>query len=149
MTSAFANLRAAPMVELPRSARPAPEGATELGAPAPQTQIHLTIVLKPSTPLDPSAGILTREAYARAHGCDPAMIKGLSEYATAHGLKVIDADPVAHIVRLSGTLAQAEAAFRPGGLGLYSLALIGGLALGSTLWGAVAGLGLGEGRGVY
>lgn len=120
MTSAFANLRAAPMVELPRSARPAPEGATSLGAPAPDTQIHLTIVLKPSTPLDPAAGILTREEYARAHACDPAMIEGLTSYAKAHGLKVVDADPVTHIVRLQGTVAQAEAAFRPGALGRYA-----------------------------
>jgi kumamolisin len=42
-------------------------------------------------------------------------------FAKQHGLKVVEADPAKHAVRLEGTYGQAEAAFQPEDLGMYRI----------------------------
>ena len=49
------------------------------------------------------------------------MVDRLVAYAQSHGLKVEHADAATHLVRLSGTFAQAQSAFQPEGTGLYEI----------------------------
>ncbi|GBQ88665.1 peptidase S53 propeptide [Acetobacter nitrogenifigens DSM 23921 = NBRC 105050] len=84
--------------------------------------IHLTIVLKPSTPIDPTAAPLSREEFAARHGASSDAISRVEAYARAHGMTVDLADAAQHVVRVSGTVKQACAAFRPEKLGLYRFA---------------------------
>ena len=56
-------------------------------------------------------GHLGIEAFAAAHGADPADIAKVTAFAQAHGLAVVQSDAGRRTVILSGTVAQAEAAF--------------------------------------
>ncbi|HYA00830.1 MAG TPA: S53 family peptidase [Candidatus Binatia bacterium] len=57
---------------------------------------------------------LTREELAAAHGATPEDIERVSAWAGGAGLSVSGTDPVTRRVKLRGTVAQMEAAFRVG-----------------------------------
>lgn len=86
-----------------------------------ETPVHLTIVLKPHSPVDMTHPVMSRADYGKRHGTSQAVIDRLIQYAEGHGLKVEHADPATHMVRLSGTYAQANSAFEPEGSGLYDM----------------------------
>ncbi|WP_428487273.1 S53 family peptidase [Rhodopila sp.] len=83
------------------------------------TPIQLTIVLKPHASIDTMRPIMSREDYGRRHGTRQAVVDDLVEYVRSHGLQVEHADAATHLVRLSGTYAQAQSAFEPEGVGVY------------------------------
>lgn len=83
--------------------------------------IRLTIMLKPHTPIDVTHPIMSRAEYGKRHGTRQAVIDRVIEYAQSHGLRVDHADAATHMVKLSGTYAQAQSAFEPEGIGLYQI----------------------------
>jgi kumamolisin len=54
---------------------------------------------------------LTREEYAQQFGADPADIDAVKQFASGHGLAVVQEDPARRTVVLSGTVAQFDDAF--------------------------------------
>jgi kumamolisin len=101
-------------VEFGASAREAPKG-TRHGDVPPDEAMEVSLYLKPR---GGTAG-LSREALAarRAedHAGDIALVQ---EFADAAGLAVLEVDPARRLVRLGGTAAQMQAAFRTS-LGAY------------------------------
>jgi kumamolisin len=106
---------------LPRSFRLAPEGG-RVGAVPDETPMRLTVVLRPATPVQPAGPRLTRAEYAHHHGTRQSVIDDMVAYAQGFGLAIDHADAATHVVRLSGTYAQAASAFEPEGMGLYRTA---------------------------
>ncbi len=91
------------------SHRPAAEGVS-LGPADPAAQVHVSVYL---TPLAENEAPASREdmAQLRARSYAPA-IQLVTEFAAKAGLTVEGVEPARRLVRLSGTVAQAEAAFR-------------------------------------
>lgn len=91
------------------SHRPAAEG-TNLGPVDPAMPVHVSIYLKPLAEAEAPA---SREdmAQLRAKSYAPA-IQLVTEFAAKAGLTVESVEPARRLVRVSGTAAQAEAAFR-------------------------------------
>jgi kumamolisin len=54
---------------------------------------------------------LSREEFAQQHGADPGDIAKVRQFASAHGLTVVEEDPARRTVVLSGTVAQFNDAF--------------------------------------
>ena len=54
---------------------------------------------------------LSREEFAQQHGADPADIAKVRQFASAHGLTVVEEDAARRTVVLSGTVAQFNDAF--------------------------------------
>src|SRR5690242_15865263 len=109
-----------PLQKLIRSFRPQAT-ARRIGDVPGDTPICLTILLKPHTPFDPTGPALSRAEYAKRHSTRQDVIDRLVAFAQSHGLTVEHADPATHLVRLSGTYAQAQSAFQPEGMGLYDI----------------------------
>ena len=110
------------MTPHPRSFRAAPTSKQVAEVDDRQT-VHLTLVLRPGTPFDPSrfgAGRgMTREEFQSRHATPQGVIDRITTFATAHGLRVERVDRVRHTMRLAGSYAQARGAFRPEHLGVY------------------------------
>ena len=102
----------------PASFRLDPAG-TRVGDITGAEPIRLTIVLKPKAPVDPSAPAMSRAEYGRRHATLQPVIDALVEYARSHGLAIEQADAASHLVRLSGTYAQACSAFEPEAIGVW------------------------------
>jgi kumamolisin len=86
--------------------------------------LRLTIVLKPSQPVDPlrhvrGGAALSHAQYKAQHGTDTKVIEQLRHFATAHGLHMEPPDPGMNQVVLTGTMKQGRAAFQPDQLGIY------------------------------
>jgi kumamolisin len=60
---------------------------------------------------DRSSGHLARDEFERSFGADPTDIAAVRAFATQHGLNVIQEHAGRRAVKLSGTVAQMEAAF--------------------------------------
>ena len=91
------------------SHRSAPAG-TRLGPIDPATQVHVSVYLKP---LHDETAPLSREDMAQLRADTHANgIRLVSEFAASTGLTVDSVEPARRLVRLSGTAAAAEAAFR-------------------------------------
>ena len=105
-----------------RSFRPPPPAAQRISDVDPSRTVQLTVVLKPKVPVVPAAYSLgrglSREHYQAKHGTDQSVLDNVAKFAHRHGLTVVSADPATHTVKLAGTYAQAEAAFRPDNLGI-------------------------------
>ncbi len=91
------------------SHRPAAEG-TVLGPVDPATAIHISLYLKPIAE-DEAPASREEVAQRRAESYAPA-IQLVTEFAAQAGLTVEGVEPARRLVRLSGTAAQAQAAFR-------------------------------------
>ncbi len=84
--------------------------------------VRLTVVLRPATPIDPARCVgaaMSRTAFGERHATSQAVLDRVAAYARAHGMRVEAADPARHCVKLSGTYAQARAAFQPDEMGVY------------------------------
>ncbi len=87
--------------------------------------VHLTVVLKPDRaihPMDCIGRALTRAQFSARHATSQAVLDQVAAYARSHGMQVEALEPAQHRVRLSGTYAQARAAFQPDELGVYEVA---------------------------
>lgn len=107
-------------VPLPGSERPAKAGAQRLRDLDPETRLDVTVTL--AGPQLPEPGIgkpLTREQLERDHGPDPAVIAQVTQTLQRFGLNVDHVSALTRTLRVSGTAAQFEAAFKPG-LAVYS-----------------------------
>ena len=101
-----------------RSFRPEPAGKRVGDVPG-ADPIRLTIVLKPQGTLDPAQPAMNRADFGKRHATRQNVIDEVVDYAKSHGLTVEQADPATHMVKLSGTYAQAISAFEPETIGLY------------------------------
>jgi len=106
--------------KLTRSFRPE-HGGKRIGDVPGDKPIGLTILLKPHQSIDAALPIMSRADFRKRHGTRQDVVDRLTAYARSHGLKVEHADAGAHIVRLSGTYAQAQSAFEPESIGLYRI----------------------------
>ena len=110
------------MMPHPRSFRAAPTSKQVAEVDDRQT-VHLTLVLKPGAPFDPSrfgAGRgMTREEFQSRHATAQSAPIASPSLSLAHGLRVERVDRVRHTMRLAGSYAQARSAFRPEHLGVY------------------------------
>jgi phospholipase C len=95
------------------SRRKAPIVATRLGDVPPDEQIEISVYLKPRQIDAPPGGEHTRESLrakrAETHHDD---IRLLTDFAAANGLTVVSVEPGRRLVRLSGSAAKLQAAFR-------------------------------------
>ena len=91
------------------SYRAAPPG-TRLGAADAGEQVHVSIYLKPLTEEEP-VGDRDQLAAQRAQMYGPA-IDMVTRFAEANGLSVEAVDPARRLVRLTGSVGDAQAAFR-------------------------------------
>jgi kumamolisin len=112
-------------VHLAGSERVPLPGARRIGAVDPQEQITVTVLVRraggrsaPEPPAESSspgdgaeARRARRRALAAAHGASQADVDAVTEFATAHGLSVLAAEPARRTVRLSGTAEAMGAAF--------------------------------------
>ena len=91
------------------SNRSAPQGK-RIGPANPAAQVHISIYLKP---IDAGDAPADRDALAEQRASTYAgAIQAVTEFAAGAGLTVESVDPARRLVRLTGTAAQAEAAFR-------------------------------------
>lgn len=91
------------------SHRPVPAG-TRLRPVDPAEQVHISIYLKP---IEPAPAPTSREAMAQQRaGAYAGSIQLVTEFAANAGMSVEGVEPVRRLIRLAGTAAQAEAAFR-------------------------------------
>ena len=101
--------------ELPGSHRNPVVGARLVGSVDPKEVIEASLYLKdPAGPLAPEGGIpprLSREEYARLHSAAPADIDQVKQFAQAHGLTVVDVDPVSRRIKLAGPVDAITSAF--------------------------------------
>ncbi|MDE3132589.1 MAG: S8/S53 family peptidase [Acidobacteriota bacterium] len=106
-------------VPLPGSERPAATGARRLRDADASERVDVTVTLAGSALPEPGAGQpLTRAQLERDHGADPAAVARVTEELRGLGLRVEQSSPLTRSLRVSGTIAQLEAAFKPA-LGVY------------------------------
>jgi kumamolisin len=109
-------------VELRGSFRPTPVDAQPGGAANPADRISVTVMVRPRSAiatlvrsladeLPARRTYLTREAFAAAHGADPADVLAVERFALDAGLIVLAADLARRAVVLEGTVADLSAAF--------------------------------------
>ena len=101
------------------STKQAPGNAKPVGEVDPSERISVTVVLRRRSGADANALAgeaserLSREAFAERHGADPADVERLEGFAHDHGLTVGEVSVGARTVKLSGTIGDLTAAFRP------------------------------------
>lgn len=116
-------------VPIPGSERePIPEHP-RVGEPEPQSQVEVTVYLRPTAPLDwvdeeaarppEERRILTREELATAHGARQEDIDAVCAFASEYGLQVVDVDAARRSVVLRGNLDSVVRAFGAQGLGSF------------------------------
>src|ERR1700750_791769 len=92
------------------SERPSLPDAKRIGDADPTRRIQVTVTLpRRSSEVPTEAG--SRADFAERYGADPADIDRLEEFATEHGLDVVDASPARRTVILGGTIENMSAAF--------------------------------------
>lgn len=110
------------MMPHPRSFRAAP-ATKQIAEVDDKQRVRLTIVLRPGTPFDPrrfAAGRgMTRDEFRSRHSTSQDVVDRVAAFVGAHGLSVQSADRARHVVKASGTYAQARNAFRPDHMGVY------------------------------
>jgi kumamolisin len=99
-----------------------PPTASRVADVDPQATVRLTVVLKPAQPVAVQdyfdGSCISHAEYRRRHATPASVIELVRAHATAHGLTATH-QPGTHQVVLTGTYAQAIAAFEPEGLGVY------------------------------
>jgi len=116
-------------------------GARPAGKSDPDERLEAAIIVRPRAGAaltervrklaggDRSQRHLKREEYAQQFAADPADIAAVAQFATTHGLSVVQQDPVRRTVVLSGTVAQFNDAF---GIDLQQFEHAGGSYRGRT-----------------
>jgi len=106
-------------VPLPSSARPAMAGAERLRDADPGERLTVTVTLAGASLPEPGTGApLTREQLECEYGADPAKVATVIRVLEQFGLVVEESSPLTRSLRVSGTVAQLEDAFKSG-LGIY------------------------------
>ena len=103
-------------VVLPGSRRPRKPGARKLHDVDPNTHIELTLNLRgPALPAVSAAGdkTLAPAEFAKRYGASPADVQTVEHVLRPYGLTVEDVNLAGHSVRVSGTAAAVESAFKP------------------------------------
>jgi len=111
-------------IVLAGSQRKAVPGAKRSGAADPDSNIYVTVRVRSKRDSRNGADIMTqgrklparrtyvsREEFADAHGADPADVAKIGEFAQEHGLMVMASSLAQRTVKLSGTVANFNAAF--------------------------------------
>ena len=107
--------------KLPGSERKPMAGGTQAGSLDPNEVMQVTLALRPRAPgpkqvsldkLVASGGRLSRDEYAARYGADPADVRQVEAFASAHGLAVAQVDLAARTVILTGRCADFAQAFQ-------------------------------------
>jgi kumamolisin len=111
-------------VALPGSERAARPGSRAVGAPDPNQQIRITVLLRPRQPFDNLASAselnatapgrrkyLSRQEFAANYGANPEDLAKIEAFAHQHNLTVVEVSPARRTVVLSGSIAALSAAF--------------------------------------
>jgi kumamolisin len=116
----------------PPKYRPVPGSAREplphsyiVGSPDPSRRIEVTVLLRPPPNGKPLPAIeemgaklpsarqyITREAFAKQYGADPADIRKIVSFASQHRLRVVGRNVPARTLHLAGTIANFSNAFK-------------------------------------
>ena len=108
-------------VKLPGSERQLIPGSTKTGAVDPNAIMQVTLTLRPCKlgrkqptldALIASGQRITREEYAARYGADPADVRKVGTFATAHGLAIAQTNLAARSVTLTGRTADFANAFQ-------------------------------------
>ncbi len=94
-------------------------GLQNCGYPPPSQPVHATILVRRRPGSQPQldailrgeAPPISREDAARALGADPQHIQEIAQFAQSNGLAVTESSAAKRSVKISGTVAQMEAAF--------------------------------------
>ncbi len=114
-------------VPLPASKREVRAGAARVAAPDPREVLTVSVHVRrrpgaPSLPHMSRGGqALTHDRFERIYGAADEDLNAVAQFAQAHGLRVLERSASKRIVKLSGTVGQASAAFRVD-LGVYATA---------------------------
>ena len=111
-------------VALPGSERSARRGSRAVGAPDPNEQIKITVLLRPRKTMQNLASAkeltatlphqrmyMSREQFAANYGANPEDLAKIEPFAHQHNLTVIEANQARRTMVLSGTIAALSAAF--------------------------------------
>ena len=116
-------------------------GARAVGDADPSERLEVTILVRrkdaqafgvravQAASSDAPANHVTREDFASQFGADPADFAAVKNFASAHGLAVVQEDAARRTIVLSGTVAQFQAAF---GVSLQRYEFAGGSYRGRT-----------------
>src|SRR5579859_5180169 len=96
-------------VPIPGSERVSP-AHEPVGASDPNEVATVSVYVRGSEG-EPATGLLSREAYASAHGAAPDDVDRVRHFAAAHGLSVETVDLARRSVQLTGTLDSLSMAF--------------------------------------
>ena len=92
-------------------------GARSTGRLDPATPVEVTVYLRPRADAGPAAAggsdepVLSRAELAERRGADPGEFGAFADYATGHGLDVVERDLGGRRLRLRGPASAMEAAF--------------------------------------
>jgi kumamolisin len=111
-------------VALPGSERSARQGARAVGAPDPNEQIRITVLLRPRQTMQNLASAkeltatpphqrnyMSREEFAANYGANPDDIAKIEAFAQQHNLTTVEISQPRRTVVLGGTIAALSAAF--------------------------------------
>src|SRR5581483_4823373 len=101
-------------VPLPGSERQLPPGARQAGPAAADEQVTVSVVLRRrpgSPPLELTGATLDRAAFAVRHGAHEDDLAAVERFARSHHFTVADSNAARRTVTLTGTVADAGAAF--------------------------------------
>ncbi|HWF34808.1 MAG TPA: S53 family peptidase [Solirubrobacteraceae bacterium] len=108
-------------VTIPGSERAPVPDHPRVGDPEPQSEVTVTVYLRPSASLDwvdeeatrppGQRRVLSREELASAHGARPEDVDAVRAFAAQYGLEVVEVDPARRRVVLRGTLEAVSRAF--------------------------------------
>jgi kumamolisin len=92
------------------SERPALADARRIGEPDPGRRIEVTVTLRRRGGDEPTEAV-DRATFAERYGADPADVERVEQFATEHGLDVVQVSPARRTVVLAGPIAAMSAAF--------------------------------------
>jgi len=96
---------------VPGSQRTLPASTRVFGDADPNAESTVTLIVRSKHPQAPPPGAMSREAFAREYGADDADLKKVRDFASAHGLSVLECSVGRRSVVLRGTVSQMSAAF--------------------------------------
>jgi len=111
---------------VPGSAKAPLPGSYIVGIADPRRRIEVTVQLRPRSDTGDNVAsteelgaqlprkrqYLTRDAFARTFGADPADVRRVASFARAHGLRIVGRNLPARTLHLAGTIAHFSKAFQ-------------------------------------
>jgi kumamolisin len=85
--------------------------AQPIGELDPDSQLEVTVLLRPRRPLEEVAAPLSREEYAARYGADPDDMARVESFARAHGLDVVESSQARRSIVLRGSAAKLGQVF--------------------------------------